>query len=128
VHRRNAAGEIIDNHSVIPSVFNPQAMQISQSLCCEMIGFRSFLWLYRDEQVAREKHDRETCRKFGPEVARRIAEQPRYPLEPEHILELTQPGARNPEEVVTILDGLIRERGLDAVADAMRRARQQLPL
>jgi hypothetical protein len=128
VHRRDASGEIIDNHSVIPSVFNPQAIQISQSLCCEMISLRSFLWLYRDEQVALEKHDRETSRKFGPEVARRIAQQPRYPLPPEHISELTQAGARHPEEVVTILDGLLRERGLDAVADAMMRARQQPPL
>ena len=119
VHRRNAAGEIIDNHSVIPSVFNPQAMQISQSLCCEMIGYRSFLWLYADEQAARERHHRETCRKFGPEVARRIAEQPRYPLHPEHVLELTQSGPRHPEEVDKILDGLLRERGLDAVADAI---------
>lgn len=128
VHRRNAAGAIIDNHSVIPSVFNQQAMHIAQSLCCEMISYRSFLWLYGDEQAAREKHDRETSRKFGPEVARRIAEHPRFPLQPEHIVELTQSGPRSPEEVAKILDGLLRERGLDAVADAMMRAPQQPPL
>ena len=121
VHRRNAAGEIIDNHSVIPSVFNPQAMQIAQSLCCEMISYRSFLWLYGDERVAREHHDREACRKFGPDVARRIAEQPRYPLQPEDVLELTKSGPRDPEEVKKILDGLLRERGLNAVADSLFR-------
>ena len=37
VHRRNASGDIIDNNSVIPSVFNRKALQIAQSLCCEVI-------------------------------------------------------------------------------------------
>jgi hypothetical protein len=126
VHRRNASGDIIDNHSVIPSVFNRRAMHVAQSLCCEVISFRSFLWLYGDEQVAREKHDRDTVRKFGPEVAKRIAEQPLYPLRPEQIAELTQPGPRTPEAAAAILDGLLRERGLDGVADRIKTGRHQL--
>ena len=125
VHRRNASGDIIDNHSVVPSVFNRRAMHIAQSLCCEVISHRSFLWLYGDEQVARDKHDRETARKFGPEVAQRIAEQPLYPLRPEQIAELTQSGPRSSEEVAKILDGLLRERGLDGVADRITQGRQQ---
>jgi hypothetical protein len=121
-HRRSACGDIIDNHSVIPSVFNQRAMHIAQSLCCEVISLRSFLWLYGDPQVAQEKHYRETARKFGPEVAQRIAEQPLYPLEPEQIAELTQSGPRSSAEVAKILDGLLRERGLDAVADRIAAA------
>jgi hypothetical protein len=122
VYRRNAAGEIIDNHSVIPSVFNPKAMQIAQSLCCEVISYRSFLWLHGDEQAARDAHYRETARKFGPEVAKRIAEQPLYPLEPDEIAELTRSGARDAQAIAAILDELLRERGLEGVADAIRRA------
>lgn len=121
VHRRNAAGEIIDNHSVIPSVFNQRAMHIAQSLCCEVISYRSFVWLHGDEAVAREKHYRETARKFGPEVAKRIAEQPLYPLEPDEIAELTQSGAREAQAIAAILDELLRERGLNDVADAITR-------
>ena len=119
VQRRNASGAIIDNHSIVPSVFNRKAMHIAQSLCCEVIGHRSFLWLYGDELAARERHYRETARKFGPEVAQRIAEQPLYPLRPEQIAELTQSGPRAPEEVAAIFDGLLRERGLAGVADAL---------
>jgi len=121
VSRRNTSGEIIDNHSVIPSVFNPRAMHVAQSLCCEVISFRSFLWLYGDEQVARETHYRETARKFGPEVAQRIAEQPIYPLQPEQIAELTPSGRRAPEAVAAILDQLLRERGLNGIADRISR-------
>jgi hypothetical protein len=117
VHRRNAAGEIIDNHSVIPSVFNQRAMHIAQSLCCEVISLRSFLWLYGDERVAQTKHYAETARKFGPDVAQRIAEQPIYPLQAEDIAELTRSGPRSSEEVAKTLDGLLRERGLNGVAD-----------
>jgi hypothetical protein len=124
-HRRSACGDIIDNHSVIPSVFNQRAMHIAQSLCCEVISLRSFLWLYRDERVAQEKHFRETARKFGPEAARRIAEQPLYPLQPAEIAELTQSGPRSSEEVAKILDGLLRERGLNGVADRIPLASQQ---
>ena len=126
VHRRTAGGETIDNHSVVPSVFNRKAMRISQSICCEVIGLRSFLWLYGEERVAREKHDRETARKFGPEAARRIAEQPLYPLHADQIAELTRSGARTPEAVAATLDGLLRERGLAGVADRVAAASRQL--
>jgi hypothetical protein len=125
VHRRSACGDIIDNHSVIPSVFNQRAMHIAQSLCCEVISLRSFLWLYGDEQVAQEKHFGETARKFGPEAAQRIAEQPLYPLLPAEIAELTQSGPRSSEEVVKILDGLLRERGLNGVADRITQGSPQ---
>ncbi len=126
VQRRNAAGGIIDNHSVVPSVFSRQAIRISQSICCEVIGLRSFLWLYGDERVARAQHDREAARKFGPEAARRMAEQPIYPLLAEQIAELTQPGPRTPEAVAATLDGLLRERKLDGVADRIAAASRQV--
>jgi hypothetical protein len=126
VCRRNASGEIIDNHSVVPSVFNRKAMRIAQSLCCEVIGLRSFLWLHGDARLAQERHHRETARKFGPEVVQRMIEQPLYPLEEEQIAELTQSGARAPEAIAAILDGLLRERGLDDVADRIAAANPQL--
>jgi hypothetical protein len=117
VYRRNAAGESIDTHTVVPSVFKKIAIDIAQSLCSEVISLRSFLWLYGDEQVAQEKNYRETAHKYGPEVAQRIAEHPRYPLQPEQIAELTQTGPRTPAAVAAILEGLLRERGLHDVAD-----------
>jgi len=117
VYRRNAAGEIIDTHTVVPSVFKHIAMDIAQSLCSEVISLRSFLWLYGDEQMAREKNYRETARKYGPGVAQRVAEHPRYPLRPEQVAELTQTGPRAPAAVAAILEGLLRERGLGDVAD-----------
>jgi len=122
VYRRNAAGEIIDNHTVVPSVFKQIGMSIAQSLCSEVISLRSFLWLYGDEQVAREKNDRETARKYGPEVAQRIAEYPRYPLQSEQVAALTQAGPRTPAGVATILEGLLRERGLREIADRITAA------
>jgi hypothetical protein len=125
VHRRNASGEIIDNHSVVPSVFNRRAMQIAQSLCCEVIGLRSFLWLHGDERRAQEAHHRETARKFGPEVAQRMVEQPLYALPAEQIVELTRPGVRSPEAIAAILDGLLRERGLNDVADRIAAGNRQ---
>ena len=126
VYRRNASGEIIDTHSVIPSVFKKIAMHIAQSLCSEVISLRSFLWLYGDEQVAREKNYRETARKYGPEVAQRIAEHPRYPLRPEQVAELTQAGPRAPAAVAAILEGLLRERGLHDIADRITAGSQRL--
>jgi hypothetical protein len=117
VSRRNAAGEVIENHTVVPSVFKQIGMDIAQSLCSEVISLRSFIWLYGEEQVAREKNHRETTRKYGPEVARRIAEHPRYPLGPEQVAALTQAGPRTPAAVASILDGLLRERGLRDLAD-----------
>jgi len=125
-YRRNAAGEIIDTHTVAPSVFKQIAMQIAQSLCSEVMSLRSFLWLYGDERVAREKNYNETVRKYGPEVARRIAEHPRYTLTPEQVVELTQSGPRAQAEVEAILDGLLRERGLLEIADSIKAGGQQL--
>jgi hypothetical protein len=119
-YRRNAAGEVIENRTVVPSVFKQIGMDIAQSLCSEVISLRSFLWLYGEEQVAREKNDRETARKYGPAVAQRIAAQPRYPLRPEEVAALTHGGPRPPAEVGSILDGLLRERGLREIADRIR--------
>lgn len=117
VYRRNAAGEVVENRTVMPSVFKQVGMDIAQSLCAEVIGLRSFLWLYRDEPLARAKNDRETSRKYGPRVAARIAAHPRYPLAPPEIAALTEGGPRPAPEVAAILDGLLRERGLQHVAD-----------
>jgi hypothetical protein len=125
VSRRNAAGEVVDNHSVIPSVFTKLAIHIAQSLISEVTGLRSFLWLYRDERLARQNNDRETARKYGPDVANRIAAQPRYPLRQEDIRELVGSGPRAPEEVATILDGLLRERSLEDIANQIAAARPQ---
>jgi len=116
-YRRNAAGEIIENHTTVPSVFKQIGMDIAQSLCSEVISLRSFLWLYGEQQVAREKNDRETARKYGPDVAQRIAEHPRYPLRPEQVAELIPAGSRAPAAVAAILEGLLRERGLHDIAD-----------
>jgi hypothetical protein len=126
VYCRNASGEIIDTHSVIRSVFKKIAMHIAQSLCSEVISLRSFLWLYGDEQVAREKNDRETARKYGPEVAQRIAEHARYPLRSEQVAELIPAGPRAPAAVAAILEGLLRERGLHDVADRITAGSHQL--
>ena len=126
VYRWNASGEIIDTHSVIQSVFTQMAIHIAQSLCSEVIGLRSFLWLYGEEQVALEKNHRETARKFGPEVAQRIAEHPRYPLRPEQVAELIQAGPRAPAAVAAILEGLLRERGLHDIAARITAASQPL--
>jgi hypothetical protein len=115
VCRRNASGQPIETHSVIPSVFKLEAIQIAQSLVSEVITLRSFLWLYGSEPVAREKTHRETARKFGPEAADRIAAHPLYPLRPEEIAQLIESGPRAPAAVAAILDGLLRERGLDGV-------------
>jgi hypothetical protein len=125
VSRRNASGATIENDSVIPSVFKQVAIHIAQSLVSEVIGLRSFLWLYGDERVAREKNDRETARKYGPEAAQRIAEHPRYPLRPEEVADLSASGPRAPAAVAAILDGLLRERGLHDIANQIAPGRQQ---
>jgi hypothetical protein len=117
VYRRKASGEIFDTRTVVPSIFNKQAIAWAQSTNAEAIALRSFLWLYRDEQIAREKNDRETCRKFGPETVRRVAERPIYPLSAEEIAELTKDGPRPSAEVAAIQDQLLRERGLEEIAD-----------
>jgi hypothetical protein len=126
VSRRNASGQMIDNHSVIPSVFKPQAIHIAQSLVSEVIGLRSCLWLYGDERLARDKNHRETARKYGPDVARRIAEHPRYPLGPEQVTELIGSGPRGPAAIASILDGLLRERGLDDIANQIESGRLEV--
>ena len=125
VSRRNAAGEVVDNHSVIPSVFTRLAIHIAQSLISEVASLRSFLWLYRDERLARQNNDRETARKYGPEAANRIAADPRYPLRQEEINELVGSGPRAPAEVAAILDGLLRERNLQDIANRIAAARAQ---
>jgi hypothetical protein len=114
---RSAAGEIIDDHVVMPSVFEPRAVQLSQSVNAELFTLRSFLWLYRDESVARARCQEETIRKFGPDAARRIAASPTYPLTPRHLSLLTQDGPRPAAEIAAVLDGLLRERGLAGVAE-----------
>jgi len=124
---RTAAGAIVDHHNVVPSVFTKDAIWFAQSVNAEACGLRSFLWLYRDEQRARTINDRETRRKFGPEVARRIAEQPVYPLVPDEIARLTKGGPRPAAEVDAILDELLRARGLAVVADSIR-ARRAPPI
>jgi hypothetical protein len=116
-YRRNAAGEVIENPTVVPSVFTQTGMDIAQSLCSEVISLRSFLWLYGDEETARVRNDRETARKYGPGVAQRIAANPRYPLRQEEVAALTHGGPRAQAAVAVILDGLLRERGLQDVAD-----------
>jgi len=126
VSRRNAAGEAIDNHSVIPSVFTQLAIQIAQSLISEVTALRSFLWLYGDERLARQKNEGETARKCGPGVAQRIAAQPRYPLRQEDIDELIGSGPRPAAHVAAILDALLRERGLQNIANRIAAAHPQL--
>lgn len=126
VSRRNASGQPIDNHSVIPSVFKPQAIQIAQSLVSEVIELRTFLWLYGDERLARTMNNRETTRKYGPDVARRIAEHPRYPLRPEETAELMGSGPRAPAGVAAILAGLLRERALHDLANRIESARPEV--
>ncbi len=121
--RRNAAGEVIGHHSSSPSVFPERSIELAQAVIAELIGLRSMLWLYGDEAKAREKNRRETARKFGPDPARRIEEHPQYPLAPEEVGELA-PATRAPAEVDAILDGLLRDRGLEAVAGAIQRARR----
>ena len=119
VRRRTAAGEVIDTGTVVPSVFRQHAMQIAESLGSEVIGLRSFLWLYGDAQLAGQKNRLETERKYGPEVAQRIDEHPRYPLTTEQIAGLTQAGQRAPVVVAELLDGLLRERGLTDIAESI---------
>jgi hypothetical protein len=118
-HRRNAAGEIIDDQTTSPSVFNPKAIDIAQSVGSELFSLRAMLWLYGDEQMAREKNHRETVRKYGPEVAQRIADQPRYPLTPEQVAKLTQSGLRTQAEIEAIWNELLRERNLHDIAESI---------
>ena len=117
---RNAAGEIIDDHIEHASVFEQLAIDIAQAVSSELYTFRSLLWLYRDEAMARERTFQETARKFGPGPAQRIKDQPRYPLPPEEVAELTRSGPRPRAEIDQIIDGLLRQRGLDDIADKIK--------
>ncbi len=123
--RRNAAGEIIGHHSSAPSVFPKRSIELAQAVIGELIGLRSMLWLYGDEATAREKNRRETARKFGPGPAGRIEEQPQFPLTAVEVEQLASGGKRNREEVHGILDGILRDRGLQAVAEAVQRSAQR---
>ena len=81
VFRRTAGGEIIDHGAVAESVFEPRAINRAQAICSELLSYRPFLWLYRDEKLARQKNRAETIRKFGAAVTERIEEDPLYPAD-----------------------------------------------
>jgi hypothetical protein len=120
-YRRNAAGEIINDHTTTPSVFPRSAIELGQAIHSELTSLPALLWLYGDEPVAREKNLRETTRKFGPGPARRIAEQPLFPLRSEQIAQLTRSGPRTREEIDRTLDRLLREHGVPVLAEGVRR-------
>jgi hypothetical protein len=120
-YRRNAAGEIINDHTTSPSVFPKRSIELAQAMHSEITCLRAFLWLYRDEEVARQKNLQETTRKFGPESAQRIAEHPLFPLTPEEVAAFTRSGPRTQEEIDATLDWVMRDRGLLAIADGMQR-------
>jgi len=120
-YRRNSAGEIINDHTTSPSVFPKRSIELAQAMHSELTCLRAFLWLYRDEEVAREKNLQETVRKFGPGPAQRIAEHPLFPLTPEEIAALTCSGPRTQEETDDTLDWVMRGRGLLAIADGIQR-------
>ena len=115
--RRSASGALLDTHTVVPSILDRHAVHLAQSTNAEVCALRTFLWLYRDEARAREVGERETARKFGPEVAARIAATPRYPLAPWEVAGLTAGGPRPEAEVDAILLDALRSRGLGAIAD-----------
>ncbi len=123
--RRSAAGEVIGHHSSAPSVFPERSIELAQAVIGELIGLRTMLWLYGDEETAREKNRRETARKFGPGPARRTEEHPLYPLTAAEVEQLAAGGKRSREEVDGILDRGLRDRGLQAVADAVQRSAQR---
>ncbi|MDJ0839118.1 MAG: hypothetical protein QNK37_21560 [Acidobacteriota bacterium] len=118
--RRNAAGEPIDDPSKAVSVFNQEAIWIAQSICSEVFSLRSFMWLYGDEKTAREKNYQETCRKFGPRVAKRLEVEPRYPLSDDEIEKLVRGGPRSQEDIHDIWNKLLKDRGLKTLADRLR--------
>lgn len=119
--RHNAAGEIIPDHTVAPSVFDQTAIDIAQAVNAELLTLRSFVWLYRDEAVARQKAYQATVRKFGREAARRVQANPRYPLTPEDVQALTGGlPPRSRQEVDAIQDTLMRQRGVLNVADSIK--------
>jgi len=120
-YRRNPAGEIIDDHTAAPSVFPKRSIELAQAINSEITSLRAFLWLYRDEKMAREKNLQETTRKFGPGPAQRIADHPLFPLTPQEVAELTRSGPRTQEEIDDILDWVMRDRGILAIAEGVKR-------
>lgn len=122
-HRTNVCGEKIDHYTIAQSVFRPSAIERAQAITSEVIQLRAFLWLYRDEEVAREKSFQETARKFGPEAAERIRDNPLYPLTDEEISDLTAGASegrgepRSAGEIKEIFYNVLRRRGLLYVSD-----------
>lgn len=110
--RRSASGALLDTHTVVPSILDRHAVHVAQSTNSEAYALRTFLWLYRDEQAARAVNHRETARKFGPDVARRIEQSPRYRLESWEVETLTAGGPRSADEVGRVLLEALRGRGL----------------
>ena len=127
VFRRTAGGEIIDHGAVAESVFEPRAIDRAQAICSELLSYRPFLWLYRDEKLARQKNRSETVRKFGAEAAQRIEDEPLYPLTDEEVAELTEGGPRPKAELNRILVEQFRERDLDQVADRVEKGLNKKP-
>ena len=118
--RRNASGVVVKERTIAVSVFHRTAIQRAQSICSELLSLRPFLWLYRDEEMARLKNDEETIRKFGPEVSRRIARFPVYGLNSLPISELTRGGPRPAAEIREIFVQLLRSRGLPYLAEKLK--------
>ncbi len=120
-YRRDWAGEIMNDHTTCPSVFPQRSINLAQSMHSELTCLRSFLWLYGDEKTAQKKNYEMTKHKFGPAAADRIKKDPNFPLKQKEIEALTPDGKRTKKEVDEILLGLLRERGLLALADGIER-------
>lgn len=118
--RRSASGGLLDTHTVVPSILDRHAVHVAQSTNSEAYALRTFLWLYRDEQMARAVNHRETARKFGPDVARRIEQSPRYRLEAWEVETLTAGGPRAAADVDRVLLDALRGRGLGEWAERVR--------
>ncbi len=117
VYRGDIFGVPEKHGTTARSVFETIAIQRSQSIVAELIQYRAFLWLYRDEQKARETSRREIVRKFGEEVAQRLDQaQPLYPLTKAQLQSLTAGGPRSAREVRSLIRCLLRDRGLLEVA------------
>ncbi len=123
VKRTSVGGQLIDHHTIAQSVFLSSAINRAQAITGEIIQLRAFLWLFRDEKLARGKSYQETARKFGEEAARRIEAEPLYALSGQQVLDYMKPagdqadGPRTSEEVKRILYECLRLRGLLYVAD-----------
>jgi hypothetical protein len=127
-HSTSATGQVINEYTIAESVFQDDAIERAQAINSELIQLRAFLWLYRDEAMARRKSYQETVRKFGQKVADRIEKDYRegrslYPLTAEEIAALMEPEGRSgaiprpAEEVNEIFYEVLRRRGLLYVSD-----------